>query len=229
MSRLTKRGKQKKLKKLLRYKWEFIRRNKEYIADYNKLRRLGRVLTPAYKLTSTGRSIYKKWYKQQCLILRKWGFAPNDPSKPRIKVASSWMNMISEQHKQPVVSHTLLLPSRRDRTDKVYGLTFGLFDRIQITLDLCFPKEEMLDAIEDVISIYQDPRKTGISTKRTLESQYKQYLAIYDLRQRRTTWKKIALKTYPNDKDIDIDSYIKKVKRNYKACVDLINNHWKIR
>ena len=37
MARLTKKAADKRKKDLLKYKWEFVRRNKDYIKDYNNL------------------------------------------------------------------------------------------------------------------------------------------------------------------------------------------------
>lgn len=227
MARLTKSESNKRLERLLRLKWELIRRDPDYINDYKVVTEfLHRVPADEYGMCINGEAM-TEYLKKEKEFSVKWGLMPNDPKKnfKSLKGPKSWFNAISKDHKSPIVSESILFPFQRTAGDIKYGVSFGLHERIDIIIDRTFPPKEIHAAIDRILDSYDKYHGKKFNPIRYSEAACKHYLKIYDLK-KKLTYEQIARKLYPDSKG-DIDDIIRKLKRNYKSAKDLIKN-WQL-
>ena len=227
MGRLTKSEKGKRLKRLLERKWEFVRRHDDYIKDYKAIIELMHKVPADKDGMCINGELLTEYFEKEKEFSIKWGVMPNDPGKnfKSLKGPTSWFNAMSRDHKSPIVNESIVFPFQRTAGDIKYGVSFGLYERIGITLDRTFPRKDIHDAIDRILDSYDKHHGKKLNSGRYREDAYDQYLKIYDLK-KKFTYEQIAKKLYP-DSAGDIDDIIRKLKRNYRSAKDLIKN-WQL-
>ena len=227
MGRLTKSENRKRFERLLKRKWELVRRHYDYIKDYYALLEVKHKV-PADKdgMLISGEDMTRYLEKEKEFSVN-WGIMPNDPKKSfkSLEGPKSWFNAMSRDHKSPVASESIVFPFQRTSGDIKYGVNFELYDRIAVTLDRTFPRREIHDAIDRMLDSYDKHHGKKLDSIRYNEAAFDQYIKIYDLK-KKFTYEQIAKKLYPDNAG-DIDDIIRKLKRNYKSCKELIKN-WRM-
>jgi hypothetical protein len=214
----------------LRYRWEFLRRNKEYQSDYD-------YITTKLKVTD----LFKK--------------EPTDPVAQKvIEVLLKWDLLAPIP---PYLSFSALLKSD-EKLKSVYieSLAVGEFaidcsespdllspedlyvkgSMVEMSVDMKFPKEKILDEFNLLVDIWQKQLKRMLKkipkakkpAKRLQIAQYERYLKIYDRHRKGMTFEKLAKQFYPAYIELPGKDYAKrKVLRDINNCLRLIHGGYK--
>ena len=214
---------------IVQYKWEFLRRNKNYIEDYSK----------RHELSGN--------YLRRCEFwLKKYGIThPFNPAHSYDKLIKSQKGLDkvykvfeSSIDSVPtiVVSNIFAEPLNFMSVDAQDDLLFN-YDKeklkniktLQLEVNLLKKKEAIFKDFKSIILLWKEHILNMPQTK-TQWMMYDTYLKIYDLRHpckgRGKTFLKITEEVYPND---DKRFYVieRKVYRNYKECKRLINGGYR--
>ncbi|OGS22992.1 MAG: hypothetical protein A2252_06250 [Elusimicrobia bacterium RIFOXYA2_FULL_39_19] len=231
------------------YKWEFLRRSKEYQIDYK-----------AYTEADN-----KDKYAR--LILGKYGlYGPIDPRIPyKFKVTSQQKTIKTiEKGKEPFLgsqfyeyaTNNRIINSMIVSSQGAYCLNLDVHivefdvngaieheplseeeiikqDTIQIIVNLNTSLSIIKKDIDNILNKWIDLRKTVIPVKETRrrEEIYKKYLEIWDLKynsKKNLTDQEIARRIYKL-KDITevTDSLKQQIKKQRKRCQEIIDGDWK--
>lgn len=225
----------KKEKTIYYWKWESIRRNKDY-----------RELYDAYSRESDK----TKKEKIKLEIATKWGITPADyhknyffltkvtrksvPDEPlvfkqqfnlfNILQADSWSEQSLEENNGNL------------RNIEFKSLQVGLqplekMKTLRLVLDIRYPKIVLTKRFKAFISLYQSPgfaKKFPIGTKRTKsdKNDYDKYFRVYDSYEKVRDWAEVAKKFYK--KESGGLNYAKlKTRRDYNRCKKLIDGEWR--
>lgn len=198
---------------IAKYRWEFLRRNKQYIKDYHSGKRYPN----------------KHWVKEYDI------YPPFDPSDDFPKSLKDQRNMPLYDELSPLppiviqsISHSPItgkevaqekftLPPRlkKENLQKISTLT--------LLVDITHRERLILSEFKKLISYWKNIRKTTLKIRLT---QYKRYLQIYNLKEKRWSWTRLANRFHPDDKG-GIDYAKQKVMLDYKRCKKLINGGYK--
>jgi len=109
----------------------------------------------------------------------------------------------------------------------------------QIKINLAYPKEQILNAVEGIIdsinATFNKKRKLQKKSRKQLE-QYRYYCMIYDLKKTgKMSDGEIVKKVYPKEceealttaENIDYDSLLTRVRREYKVAKNMINGGYR--
>lgn len=200
---------------LIKYQWESLRTNSEYIKEYEQLQKLYR------------KPKFDSWRFQPRLeyyFKKKYGVEPLDPSTPflakPVKIPKD-----RKQSEKELLQYVLwmyfvdlikaihyLYPEQEKLKNIENQHTIPLL----ITLDASLPK-----IIAEVSEIVKNrKRKMALTCKqqniRHRLREYKNYFRVYKLVKKKLTWKNIAKRCYLNDYERDKNYAIRKVKRDYE-------------
>lgn len=182
--------------------WEFLRRNEEYVRDWQKL--FDSKDEKPKIISQIGQALSDKW---------QVAFMPNPDLSPKdlgdiVKV--------------------LFLP--RFQIKQTFGANAGVpsktpSHKVWVELDLRLSKEKNLSEVERIYNIHtaaKKPKKSRSNPRS--EEKYTEYLKCYDLRERGLTFKEIALRMAPNHTgDRPEETY----RQMYLACQKMIDGGYK--
>jgi len=225
MAKKTKKQINRSIQQAEVYKWEFLRRNKEYVSDYHKF---------CKGLKNKKKALTNKEYKsqQQKLFQKKYGI--NKPIDPKISVRSithdhlkrKLKNVDPKRHflhkmffaptvrslfegQEPVKClNQLKDKASPDNMTKMQNI-------ITISVDLGATKEIIMHHFKSII----DTWKRTHSRKRLEE--YKRYIQILDLKKEGKSIKQIAEIIFPGYEE----SY-DRVRKEVKAAQNLVNQSY---
>jgi len=222
----------------LMYKWEFLRRNKEYRSDYFVITKEYHIYDLLKALRNRRRSDVDNWSKANTL-LSKWGI--RNPLNPHFSYIDFW-KMSSEKIRWFQWSlkgdhfDALLSWSNLANLSDIEILT--KVSDVEFRVDLFAPKEYILYEFEKAIdklkmriktalmNLYSEKGKAYSLSFRKKLANYKRYLEVYDLRCKKWSWDKLANKFYKNDGG-GINYARLKVKRDFKRCQRFIESGYK--
>lgn len=225
-------------------KWEFLRRNKAYIKDYEKY---------------AGENNYDKWFD---FFQKKYGIlSPLNPKvsffesvkeskKIRIKnkgkrssfakrFAKVKYALIAEylhywakgafclDNDNHYVSHDI---DGNVDTEPLSDNEIKEKDAIKILIDLDAPLRRILSETQKIVKQWQERRSKVVknSANRLRLSEYKRYIEVYDLKNQGWAWDELAEKFYEMDVERgDINYAKRKVKRDYGRCKKIIDGDYR--
>ncbi len=219
----------KREKLCLKYRWEFLRRNREYQKDY-------RYITINLKVADIIRNQYPKHLVNEALsILSKWDLL--NPIPPGLS-----FNALLESDKKLKSFHMDSL-SVNDFAIDMYDSPDSLSPKdlyikgslVRIYVNMRFPKEKILDEFELLVDKWQKPLKKMMKKvfhdkpeKGLQLNQYEKYLKVYDHYKKGMSMTKLAKKFYPGYVESSGKDYAeRKVLRDLNGCLRLIHGGYK--
>ena len=213
----------------LKYRWEFLRRNREYQKDY-------RYITINLKVTDIIRNKYPKHLVDEALdVLSKWdllnpippGLSFNDLLKGDKKLKSFHIDSLS------VNDFAIDIYDSPDSLSQKDLYVKGSL--VKMYVNMRFPKEKILDEFELLVDQWQKPLKKMMKKvfrdkpqKRLQLNQYEKYLKVYDDYKRGMSMAKLAKKFYPGYIESSGKDYAeRKVLRDLNGCLRLIHGGYK--
>jgi len=204
-------GRKKRKKKdavnlFLKYRWEFLRRNKRYIKAYKKFRKAMRTLTEREK-------------KYNIFVFSvSWGI--NGLLNPR-KSYEENMRLVKEDISfPPPVSLELESP------------ILDCNVRGTIVIRLKYPKRAIIESFEEQLGHYikeykKTEHKQNSPETRAQIALYKRYLQIYDLREKGWNWERLVNKFYKGYVEDNKNYAKRKVQREHERCRELIERDYR--
>jgi len=209
-------------KDILKIKWEFLRRSPKYINDYN------RYIIDKDKLKVDERNDFENVLGQVFDRFRE-KYGVSFPLPPSL----SYVDFIKSHCKRPSNSELSALMG------KFHFLAEAEFSKgaycwsgksknelsgsplIEITVDLDSHLQRIMCEVEKIVKERLELRRIAVSRgkKRPRLPEYKKYLSVYDLRQKKWSWKAIARKVAKDDSG----DAIRKVKKYLQKCRSLID------
>ena len=219
----------KREKLCLKYRWEFLRRNKEYQKDY-------RYITINLKVADIIRNQYPKHLVNEALsILSKWDLL--NPIPPGLS-----FNALLESDKKLKSFHMDSL-FVNDFAIDMYDSPDSLSQKdlyikgslVRIYVNMRFPKEKILDEFELLVDKWQKPLKKMMKKvfhdkpeKRLQINQYEKYLKVYDSHRKGMSMSQLAKKFYPGYIESSGKDYAeRKILRDINGCLRLIHGGYK--
>jgi hypothetical protein len=208
---------------IIKYKWEFLRRNKKYNQDYLSRGKL----SSDYWLKEYGISMSFDPKKKHSNLSRKSlerflfeGSLDNVPTIVVKDVSTVPMNEGDENY-QDEASNKLNFQGE-EYASKVATL--------KLLVNVLKKKEDIVSRFERIISAVKDNIiKKPLLAKKAQWAMYDTYLAVYDLRHpksgKRRTFSQIARVVYPNDSDLE--SSLRKINRNYEEAKKLVEGGYR--
>jgi len=195
---------------IAQYRWEFLRRSKSYQKDYNN------IWLPVLKCGS------KEILRAHNFFRKKYEFF--EPLNPRLAApayGSRRAHIFYIRFMSWIVSCKEF--SLCGYTAREKRLIDKGFSKIHLDVDLRFPKERIMERIEDVIdeALAISRKKGKVMDLRKRLVQYEAYLRTFDLKNKGLNWAALAKKFYKNDFDRDVNYAKRKVKRDYERCCRL--------
>lgn len=182
--------------------WEFLRRNEEYINDWQKLIHSEDEKTKI--ISQIGQALSDKW---------QISFMPNPDLGPKELGDVVQILFLQQFQMRQTYGENAEVPSKTPSY------------KVWVELDLRISKEKNLSEVERLYNIHtaaKEPKKSR-SNPRNVEK-YTEYLKCYDLREQGLTFKKIALKMAPNHTgDRPEETY----RQMYLACQKMIERGYK--
>jgi len=213
----------------LKYRWEFLRRNKDYQNDY------GHII-----LKLNGMDFFKNSYPEALRqkvfeILLKWDLL--SPISPRL----SFNELLESDRKLKSIYIDSLAVNEFaiDCTESPDSLNqkdlYMKGSMLKMYVDMRFPKEKILDEFELLVDRWQKPLKKMIKKlpratpeKRLQLNQYEKYLKVYDHYKKGISMAKLAKKFYPGYVESSGKDYAeRKVLRDLNGCLRLIHGGYK--
>jgi len=225
MPRKTPKEAVKTLEKINHYKWQFLRRNKQYQKDYDDFLKEKKEFWQLNPYASEEN--YTKWIVgQDDKFHEKWLI--NTPFDYRKKKANLFQEISS--------SNDFVV----QKCNRISGCKMGDISfqdqqkevRVPYMLGVCinldYPKDKILGIFEKTIKAAKDQRKKAekthkckfkVSYRQAQLDLYDEYLKIWDARVKKKgmTWEKIAAALYPGRLEA---SHL--VIERYKACKELV-------
>ena len=242
---------------IARYKWEFLRRNKNYIEDFNKK------CTPIKKFKDILGSPLTEEHRNY--LFSKYGFIT--PFNPKLsfydflkirdrkgKVPSYLLGLLTSliiydwtvpgfaTSGMPVKCHYITntnITLETKSNGKPYfcdlpgnKVNFNPqktdFHDITIRVNLNAPKELIHTRIREIVNLWKGLYDKYYRPRRRNRTEYDRYLTVYDLREQGWQWGKLADKFYKGDTERgDIDYAKKKVRRDYERCKKMIDGGYR--
>ena len=202
-----------KINKLEKFKWEFLRRNKDYIEFHNKYITCRKSKRYREKDNNTKIADFQ--------VL--WGVArPLNPAQSYEEILESL----------PAREKNIFFPFAVSLTldpgyDKDCPLIWGEF-----MLDIQLPKRTITQKFEKYLDYYiktfrNKAKKKHYFKNRSSLQNYQMYIDVYDLYKKGWNPEKIARKFYSRDVERDINYAKRKVKRDYERCRQLIYGEYR--
>jgi hypothetical protein len=214
----------------LKYRWEFMRRDPEYIRAYNEIMELeGKVQNKSDQdIDSIEAALdekIKKYYKLFELSMPFFW----DPNKPFEEVTK-----INYEAESPGLTQAVFYSTHDQKPVKIYT-KYGSQDvpRDILLMEIDFTKVNSIDALKKSVigqidfywkNDYLQRLPERIKVNRV---NFDKIIEVGDLKKSnpRITWKEIAAKTFPDDSDPE--SAIMKAKQHYSRYEELINGGWR--
>ena len=213
----------------LKYRWEFLRRNKDYQNDYRQI-----------VLKLNGADFFKDSYPEALRqkvseILLKWDLL--SPISPRLsfnellesdrKLKSIYIDSLAVNEFAIDCSES---PDSLNQND-----LYMKGSMLEMYVDMKFPKEKILDEFELLVDKWQKPLKKMIKKlphtkpeKRLQLNQYEKYLKVYDHYKKGMSMAKLAKKFYSNYIGLSGKDYAeRRVLRDLNGCLRLIHGGYK--
>ena len=213
----------------LKYRWEFLRRNKDYQNDYRHI-----------ILKLNGMDFFKNSYPEALRqkvfeILLKWDLL--SPIFPRL----SFNELLKSDRKLKSIYIDSLAVNEFaiDCSESPDSLNqkdlYIKGSMLKMYVDMRFPKEKILDEFELLVNRWQKPLKKMIKKlprarpeKRLQLNQYAKYLKVYDHYKKGMSMAKLAKKFYSNYIGLSGKDYAeRKVLRDLNGCLRLIHGGYK--
>jgi len=213
----------------LRYRWEFLRRNKEYQRDYARI-------TVTLGVTDIIRNKYPEQLVHKVLeILSKWDLL--NPIPPKL----SFSALLKSDKKLRSFHMDSLLVS---------GFAIDIYDSpdslspeklyvngsmVKLYVDMRYPKEKILDEFTLLVDNWQKRLRKmrkklpfAEPEKRLQLNQYDKYLKVYDHHRKGMSMAKLAKKFYPGYIESSGKDYAqRRVLRDINGCLRLIHGGYK--
>ncbi len=213
----------------LRYRWEFLRRNKEYQRDYV-------YITDTLKVTDIIRNKYPEPLVHKVFkILSKWDLL--NPIPPQLPFCALLKN--DKKLKSFHIDSLSVKEFAIDLYDSPDSLSpeklYINGSMVKMYVDMKFPKEKILDEFELLVDKWQKPLKKMIKKvfrdepeKRLQINQYEKYLKVYDGHRKGMSLAKLAKIFYPGYIESSGKDYAeRKVLRDINGCLRLIHGGYK--
>jgi hypothetical protein len=243
MPKLTKKQLQKRDELAIFYRWEFLRRNKNYCKDLKKLRK------DTEKQEQVPLENNKEFEKSCMWVKNSWeGFAKQWGlmlAGDYFPLPEKEFNMLTDREKIMLLSHStkpgwpqFVFIANAIIRQKMKILNFPIYnektlDSIKIEINLNFPNHKIMREIEYIVQIMKSLRKKkGFKDNaKPRYDAYNDFLKIYDLRENKNMkYKNICVKVLK--KDIrkvtreDEDKIAKAYKRAKKIVQSEYRNIW---
>jgi hypothetical protein len=224
-------------KNIYYYKWEFLRRNKQYQKDYD--------------IYDAEKDLFKK-EQLKYIIQERWGVTPANYRKNYLTLINpKWKGYLSgglcfkqqfrlfnilqvdawsEQSLEEKMGNPKkiefkeLVPTIISReTNPIQN--FQEMKTLRLVLDLRYPKKTLLDRYEKTVSLYKRFVKNfPLNPSRRRVEDWEHYLEIYDLVQKKWSWDKLV-KKYSKKKIgfVPYKNLVREVKRDYVAAEQIVN------
>ncbi len=198
-------------------RWEFLRRNKKYIEDY-------------YRDGSFPRSYWIKKYGVWPPLSPDDRFPKSFKACQNDDVLFDEMSpiapiVIRDIRNTPITGEDVAM-GRELTSNHLKGKdkrTLRKALTLTLLVDVTHRERLILSEFKKLISFWKKIRRTE---NRNRCEAYKQYLRVYDAKERGWSWAKLAQFFYPNDAGTT-DYAKQKVMRDYKRCVKLINGGYR--
>lgn len=213
----------------LKYRWEFLRRNKEYQKDFA-------YITGTLKVTDIIRNRYPDSLVHKVLnILVKWNLlnpiSPELPFNALIKSDKKFKSFYLDS----LVVNELAIDGSLDPDSLSREDLYVKGSMVELCVDMKFPKEKILDEFELLVDKWQKPLKKMIKAfpnsepeKRLQVNQYEKYLKVYDAHRKGMSFAKLAKKFYSGYIESSGKDYAeRKVLRDINGCLRLIHGGYK--
>ena len=219
----------KREKLCLKYRWEFLRRNREYQKDYFFI--IMKLNVVDIIKNSYPHSLVKKALK----ILSKWDLLNPIPPKLSFDALLRSDKKLKSFYLDSLIVDELAIDCFENpdllSTEELYVKASYLDMRI----DMRFPKEKILDEFKFLVDNWQKRLKKAMKSfpnskpePRLQIDQYDRYLKVYDQHRKGVSFDKLAKKFYPNYVESPGMNYAQlKVQRDISSCLKLIHGGFK--
>jgi len=254
MAKPSKKEIEKRIKESFKYRWEFLRRNKNYQKDYDRWEQYER---PTWE---TPKSPYPEIFKKYLFPPLDYKLSYKELLKERdkqIKKHSTGNGLTTKEEERcwayewcssDISGDSMVVQMCYDDLKAPFGIGDDLEERldvqkysddetIKISINLEYPKEIILNEVEYWIDFYNYIRKEydKIPQKRKRLKEYQKYLDVYDLKTKKKNYDQIVQTVFKKDyekatgmgEELDLDSVITKAKRYYREAKRLVNGGYK--
>jgi len=200
-----------------KYRWEFERRNKNYIKDYSSVK-------------------YAKSRSKVSRFKTKWAIGqPIDPALKFEDLQRLDRKKQGDQYIRAIKEPFEAVTEKYNLKDLTFGNMFNIMEAVPVTISIHQPKQKILDEIESLIDkwhkkLNKEFKKYRLSLYRfrVQFDQYDNYLKIYDLIESGYSHEDVARKVYMGYIESSGIYYAKrKVKRDYERCEKLIESDFR--
>lgn len=202
---------------IAKFRWEFLRRNKNYREDYQKKN----TFRKAYWLKEYG--VYPPYDPKDDF--------PKEPNSstpgifmfydllPAPSIVLKDINSKPIHHKEVMREQDVVLPY----LNELSVAKLNQVSTLNLLVDITQRERLILSEFNKLICHWKKMRKT--KNKSRFEN-YRQYLRIFDLKERGWSWTRLANKSHPNEAG-GLDYAKQKVMRDYKRCKKLIEGGYR--
>jgi hypothetical protein len=232
---------------MLVYRWEFLRRNQEYISDYNDC--ISELKSIKGEQKDFAQDLLKRLLNNEIMsisgLIQKdltyfmshydiWGVLNPAFDPQQIDQETVNNRLIS------CFAHKLAVAMLTDeyflgRSDADIAKTRHLVLAVDADANI----ENIIEEVRSFVTVWKNKRSRVIKKKRrrVRVEEYARYLKVYELRKERKSYREIAKKVFPkeyksftqySDKHEDVAPVIEKVKNNLFACQELVDGGYKI-
>lgn len=214
----------------LKYRWEFMRRDPEYIKAYNEVKELEKKVQnkSGQDIDSIEAALDEKISKYYKLFELSIPFLV-EPSKLFEEVAK-----INYEAESPGLTQAVFYSTHDQKPVKIYT-KYGSQEvpRDILLMEIDFTKVNSIDALKKAVINQIDFYWKNDYLQRLPERikvnkvNFDKIIEVGDFKKDnpRITWKEIATKTFPDD--LDTESAIMKTKQHYSRYEELINGGWR--
>ena len=217
-------------KSWLKYRWEFMRRDPEYIRAYNEITELaGKAHNQTGHHIENIETILADKIKEYCKALELFMPILLDPNK-----SFEELNEINYEADSPGLNQAVFHTIHDQQPVKIYSQYGGEdIPKGILLLEIDFDRVNSIDALKktviDKIDFYwkNDYLQRLPQRIKVNKVNFERILQVGDLKRSlpRLSWKEIASETFPDDSDSD--SAIMKAKQHYSRYEELINGGWR--
>lgn len=209
------------------YKWEFLRRNKEYQNEYDnftKAKKNGKEVSwdnrSKYGLFAADyRNKYPGLIKNDGVDEAVVFYSELKPSEVLRVNAWSKQSLADSRWNLSRLKFKAMNPNDVPKLKKMKLL--------QLIVDIRYPKETLFKNFKTMVNFYKNFVTDIRIDKRKRFGEYDRYLAVYDLFEEGWSWDRLARKFYKADMERSSNYARKKVKRDYERCLKLIDGGYR--
>jgi len=234
---------------IVKYWWEFLRRNSEYQEDYMK-----------YIEITKGESNDWEHREDKLDFIKAYGFPPLNfkvsfekflkyskefYSNPHEKYNTRehfesaglseiihWgdIGVMEESFSKDVLTPDVVLGYRKvkyskiplEKLDEESEFLYGI-NTLRVSIDLNYPLELLIDRLRNTIGFYKE---YFVEKSSAQYESYDEYLKIFDLRQDGDKYSVIVYKLFPGTNKKTYNANLQRVKRGYKRACEIIDGEW---